>query len=173
MRWGRYRQFSDEDTKERFNTKIHKTRGCWNWTGGLCSGRYGNTRFRGKAWLAHRLAFYFATGKNPGKQIVMHSCDNGLCVRPSHLILGTQHENVLDAERKGRARHPFGENHGRAKLTTAAVLMCKWLHWQEGVSMGELARHYGVSRTVISLALKGKTWRHLATTSYQPGHMPR
>jgi hypothetical protein len=32
----------------------------------------------------------------------MHHCDTPLCVRPDHLCLGTQRENLQDARDKGR-----------------------------------------------------------------------
>lgn len=33
-----------------------------------------------------------------------HTCDNHWCVRPDHLFLGSQKENMADMWRKGRAR---------------------------------------------------------------------
>lgn len=33
---------------------------------------------------------------------VLHQCDVAICVRPDHLFLGTQPDNLNDARRKGR-----------------------------------------------------------------------
>ncbi len=172
MRWGSHNRFSIEDAKERFNAHVQRTKKCWLWTGASCSGRYGAVGFRGKHWLAHRLAFYFSTGKHPGKKIVMHICDNGFCVRPDHLMLATQHENVLDAERKGRACHPFGENHGRAVLTEAQAIDCICRH-KSGASIRSLAREHHVDKVTISSLINGKTWRHLHQTVSSGPYTPR
>ena len=48
------------------------------------------------AYLATRLAYWFAYGKDPGKLNVLHHCDNMRCINPKHLYLGTQQDNVLD-----------------------------------------------------------------------------
>lgn len=44
-------------------------------------------------------------GTEPPEGIcVLHTCDTPGCVRPSHLWLGTQLENIADRESKGRGR---------------------------------------------------------------------
>lgn len=35
-------------------------------------------------------------------KVVMHLCDNPRCIEPTHLALGTNSENMLDAKKKGR-----------------------------------------------------------------------
>lgn len=63
--------------------------------------------------LAHRHAWVVANGKDiPSGMVVMHTCDNTICVNPSHLILGSQADNVNDMIAKGR--HNFW---GRAGFT--------------------------------------------------------
>ncbi len=61
----------------------------------------------GRCWVCKkrksRQAWKYAHGAIPEKLRVLHKCDNTLCVRPSHLFLGTQKDNMLDKSRKGRA----------------------------------------------------------------------
>jgi hypothetical protein len=52
---------------------------------------------------AHRVSY--TEFKGPiGDKLVLHECDNRLCINPEHLWLGTQMENVKDMIDKGRAR---------------------------------------------------------------------
>jgi hypothetical protein len=55
---------------------------------------------------AHRFAWIEANGPVPAGLHVLHTCDNPLCVRPSHLWLGTQAENLADMTAKGRRYYP-------------------------------------------------------------------
>lgn len=41
-------------------------------------------------------------GEIPERMVVCHRCDNTKCINPEHLFLGTQHDNVMDAVKKGR-----------------------------------------------------------------------
>lgn len=78
-------------------------RGCWLWTGALAPNGYGVTRdIRGRQTTAHRVSYELFVGDVPEKKIVCHSCDNPRCVRPDHLWIGTQSDNLLDMYEKGR-----------------------------------------------------------------------
>lgn len=79
-------------------------------------------------------------------------------LRPQHLFLGTQLENMADRQRKGRQAK--GEDHGRSKLTEEEVEEVRLLH-VKGCSFfgGEaLGRLYHVSGQTIRNAVRGKTW---------------
>jgi len=86
----------------RFWAKVHFTDSCWEWTASLGQEGYGAFRFDGLMRLAHRMAWLLTHGALAAEQQVLHSCDNRRCVRPSHLFLGTQHDNLQDAIAKQR-----------------------------------------------------------------------
>ena len=76
---------------------------CIIWEGRTWSqGRYGCLYVNGKTVLAHRYAWENVNGKIPDGLIVCHKCDNGLCINPNHLFIGTHKDNMQDCSRKGR-----------------------------------------------------------------------
>lgn len=87
-----------------FWKRVEKTRNCWFWRRALNPGGYGAVSvpgFRGPV-AAHRVSFALAHGHCPAGMVVMHRCDTPRCVRPAHLILATQRDNMRDARIKGR-----------------------------------------------------------------------
>lgn len=86
----------------RFWSKVQKTDGCWFWTGARRNGygRFGGTKpYR----YAHRVAWELTHGPLESPAVkVCHHCDNTLCVRPDHLFIGSQADNVKDRAAKGR-----------------------------------------------------------------------
>lgn len=86
-----------------FWSKVHKTDTCWNWTGyvrpkGSFMAGYG---FEGSQ-PAHRVSWEIEHGRAEKGMVVMHLCNNKLCVNPKHLKLGTHLENLEQAKRDGR-----------------------------------------------------------------------
>ena len=77
--------------------------GCLLWLGHSYD-RYGNFKIKGKGVRAHRYAYELTYGPIPTGLCVLHGCDTPLCVNPEHLFLGTQKENAMDREAKGRGR---------------------------------------------------------------------
>lgn len=60
---------------------------CWEWTGtrNYKGGGYGRYWYRGRLWVAHRVAYLWETGTDPGELDVRHTCNNPPCVNPGHL----------------------------------------------------------------------------------------
>ena len=89
-------------SESRFWDKVEKTESCYWWRGGRSTAGYGSFLFNGKYEQAHRVAWILTHGPIPTGLYVRHDCDQPSCVRPEHLLLGTQYENVQDCIRRGR-----------------------------------------------------------------------
>ena len=110
---------------ERFWAKvavIEDAHSCWLWAG-ACEGQ-GYGKFVGSKseghfhFKAHRIAWKIVAGPIPDGMGVLHTCDNPPCVRNDgegwyevggilhprrgHLFLGTDADNAVDREQKGR-----------------------------------------------------------------------
>ncbi len=156
MEWGRHNRHSTEKAIARFLAKVIKEQnGCWIWVGAKGGGgRYGSVAIAGRVLLAHRGSWFLFRGE-PGDMNVCHTCDNGMCVNPDHLFLGTQRDNVHDMETKKRSNHPRCEKHGRAKLTAEQVAIIR-LRGSESVS--SLAMEFNVAQPSIRRILNGTGW---------------
>lgn len=89
-------------------------KGCWEFPSNNTDG-YGVIKVDGSDVKAHRVSYRLALGE-PGALHVLHRCDNPPCINPSHLFLGTNHQNVLDRQAKGRSVLPTnGPDFWRAK----------------------------------------------------------
>jgi hypothetical protein len=155
-----------EKHQERFLEKIDKNGQtpthmphighCWNWTGKPMASGYGRMQVNGKTIRAHRAAWLYATGEVP-KLDVLHKCDNRRCVRLEHLFLGTIQDNMAD--KVGKHRTPFGEEHGRAKITEGQALEII-RRKANGERQVDLAAEFGLDQTSVS-ATGRDTWKHL------------
>lgn len=136
--------------------------GCWVWTAGRGS-RARQAKFMVNGLRdgvrAHRYAYELANGPIPQGLVVRHRCHNGLCVRPSHLSVGTQAQNVQDTIEAGRQSR--GERHPHARLTEEVVRQARSIYAEGGVSYADLARAYGVGESTIANAIKGINWKHV------------
>ena len=149
---------------ERFWRKIRIAddgRSCWEWAGAtFVSGGYGAINVHGVPERTHRFAFELAFGPIPRGYCVCHKCDNPLCVRPSHLFLGTIEDNNHDCDEKGR--RPSGEGHCCARLTKGAVRDIRVNYKRRIVTQAHFATKYGVDRKTVADVINGKTWKGIS-----------
>lgn len=153
-----------EFIQNRFWTKVRKRSNdeCWEWTGPRSSGGYGLFGIKRININAHRFAYKDTFGEFPAHLCVLHKCDNPPCCNPSHLFLGTNKDNTDDCIRKGRHKKPtLGEDHPMHKLSESDVIKMRRLY-SGGMSAGQIAKRFGVSKVTTIAAISGYTWGHIA-----------
>jgi hypothetical protein len=156
---------------KRFWNYVNKTDYCWLWTGYKNPRGYGGLRIgaRGKSKCirSHRLSWEIHFGKIPKDMSVLHKCDNTSCVRPEHLFLGTQGDNMRDMSRKHRQffqTHPNetmrGEKNGMAILTEDKVRQIRNRYKTEKV-IAKIAKEFSCSRRTVNDVVNFRTWKHI------------
>ncbi len=150
---------------KRFISKVEKTDTCWLWRGHT-NGVYGKIRGIGgrdsRSLFAHRVSYELFVGKIPYGKIIMHKCDNPICVNPSHLSVGTHKENTIDMIAKGRRilptpNPPYGERHPFAKMTDKQVELAREEYKGLRGQQKEIAAKYGVSPVTMNKILNMKS----------------
>ena len=156
---------SAPDGPARFWSKVDTTGDCWEWTAAL-TGAYGKFHLSKEMGLtfAHRYSYFLHTGHQPAtEEHVLHSCDNGKCVNPRHLRLGTNAENVADRVARGRSSggSRLGERHASATISEAQAREIKRL-LADGMSRPDVVRQLGVSRGAVRSIHDGASWKWVA-----------
>lgn len=157
------RVYYRQSLAERFYSHIviNKITGCWDWDGPPGKNGYGTfalTRTNHKS--AHKVSYLLTHNSIPEGLNVLHTCDNKICVRPDHLFLGTQQDNVDDMIEKGRANYVRGSDSGAAKLMEQDVLTIRQMA-DNGIQLRAIASIYNVDNSTISGIVKGKYWSHV------------
>lgn len=152
---------------ERFWLRVQKSKGCWTWRGNPDRWGYGRFYFGGGTMLAHR-ASWVVHFNDPGDLNVLHKCNNPICVRPSHLYLGTDRDNTRDriaAGTQSDGRPGFcrnvGSKHAQSKFTEEDVVLVRAMVKSGFFTRKDVQRIFGVSKTAVRSALLGVSWRHV------------
>lgn len=156
---------------ERFWSFVNKTDGCWIWTGAKDADGYGHFTIRRQRkceqFRSHRMSWILTFGELAADILVLHNCDKNypcgdisyrLCVRPEHLWLGTNIENIRDMDEK--RRRAIGHRNGTAKLTDDKVRYARQQH-AAGRSIVSIAKELEVTQSVMGKAISGQLWKHV------------
>lgn len=177
----RYRQghnskYAVRTPEERFWQFVQKTDTCWLWTGATAPFGYGLFGVEGKAERAHRFSWEIHNGPIPEGLFVCHHCDVPACIRPDHLFLGTDMDNVHDMISKGRnwiddERRAKGERHGMAKLTEEIVLEIRTKYAENKPTFTELGKQYGLGHHAIWNIVHYKIWKQVPGPDAPPKNL--
>jgi len=110
----------------RFWSRVDRSGACWEWTASTTPDGYGQVHLGrtsdGKQVkdYAHRVSYRLSVGPIPDGAVVRHTCDNPPCCNPAHLLIGTQADNIADAQRQGKYRVAALRRWARATLPRSA-----------------------------------------------------
>ena len=137
--------------------------GCWLWTASTNGKGYGSLAVGklGATWLARasRIAWVLAHHDETlrPEDCVLHKCDTPLCVRASHLFLGSQSGNMRDMVNKGRhcCNLPSGTRHHSAKLSEDGVRAIR----RSRDLQRTIAKRHGLSQATVSMIKRRLIWK--------------
>lgn len=136
---------------------------CWLWTGSIFGRGYGQFKFKGEEFKAHRFSYEFHNNKKIANGMhILHSCHNPPCVNYNHLREGSVLDNVKDMKDAGRqvTASKIGILHPGAILTEEDVKQIK-IRLVEGVSKEKLSYDFGVTTSAISGIISCNNWTHI------------
>lgn len=135
---------------------------CWEWFGKKRGNGYGCFYWKGKYISAHRFSFQYFHKTPLSDLYVCHSCDNKKCVNPTHLFLGTNRDNILDAVTKGihgKNLHR-GETHYKATLYASDIMLIRRLA-AKGFSHSHISDLFDIQRRSVTKIVNKTTWKHV------------
>lgn len=136
-----------------FWSRVRKSNECWEWQGTIENG-YGRLCVQYEWLKVHRISWTLKFGAIPRRKLVLHRCDNKICVRPDHLFLGTQADNNKDRDTKGRTH---------SKLVRRQVLEILDLWPRNLYTVKHIASSYRVTPASIFAIVQRRTWKHITS----------
>lgn len=133
------------------NIKSGNPGDCWPWIAYVGPHGQGKLTIGGLQYNPTRVGWFIVHGADPFPLHVLHTCDYPRCCNPKHWFLGTNHDNILDRNRKDR---------GGRKLTTSAVEQIHTLS-KEGQSAYKIAAQFNVTPGMIYHIRHRRAWLHV------------
>lgn len=131
---------------------------CWLWLGALRSRKVSINRRRpcigvdGFVYYAARISYYLHYKQDPEEQLILHTCDNGLCMNHNHLFLGSYLDNMSDASIKERMNK---------KLTSEQVVKIKELYSTGIYYQKEIAEMFDITQGMVSMIISNERRFHV------------
>lgn len=84
-------------------------------------------------------------GADTAVMVARHTCDNSQCINPTHIIAGTQRDNVYDLLQRGSANHILQGKGRSKKLTPEQVHQLRTLYSSGQYTWKQLSQMFHVS----------------------------
>lgn len=162
--------------EDRFWLRVDRSAGphdCWPWLGHHNPSGYGRINtgtLAPRNQLAHRLAYTYAYGIEPGP-CIMHTCDNPSCCNPTHLVDATIAENNADTRRKGRHRGAPGSRNSHSRVNERDVQIIRVLAGI-GCTLREIAERYDIGLSTTQKIVRHETWQHVPDYNFMEHDAP-
>lgn len=133
--------------------------GCWIWQRARASRDamlapdrgYGCLKVAGKVVTAHKFAYEREYGPVKAGLQIRHQCHRTLCVNPSHMLLGTNQQNVQDRIDAGRY----------AKKLTAEDIRTIRARCKSGETQQAVGADFRLHQACVSNIVNRKYWVHV------------
>ncbi len=135
---------------------------CWVWIGNTMNKGYGILSYSHTGrYLAHRYSWTLHYGEISDELSVLHKCDNRLCVRPNHLFLGTQQDNLADMREKDR--QVKGEKQWCAIINEEIVkyIRKRYVRYSTTDNTTAIAKDLNLTKVCVYKVISRKTWKHV------------
>lgn len=127
---------------------VNEETSCWDWKGSVSRG-YGYIGAGSRTNIAaHKFSYLHHVGHIPSGMLVLHKCNNSLCVNPAHLKLGTHADNMADMKKAGRR---VGRNIGSTLSPKQMSTMKRLL--AAGRTQQEVADAIGVAKSTVQRSI--------------------